>query len=122
MHVVKTVLMTLRNYFKSPVQDPFDLTIGQEFFLQTVLFKYHQKHLGEFLSGGSLVELSEQEVVEEQILSKIFEVTMSRYWRLRGSKDIHWDEISIKAIDYLSSLGFKTNQDIAQYIHFRTLP
>jgi hypothetical protein len=107
-----SALITLRNYFKSSVQDPFGITIGQEFFLQAALFKYHQKR----------AELSEQEVLEEQILGKIYEVTLSRYWRRQGSKDSHWDEISNKAIDYLSSLGFKTNQDIAQYIHFRTLP
>jgi hypothetical protein len=115
-------LMTLRNYFKSPVQDPFGITIGQEFWCEKILFKYHQKRLGDFLSGGSLIELSEQEALEEQILGKILEVTSSCYWRRRGTKDSHWDEMSIKAIEYLHSLGFTTNKDIAQYIHFRTLP
>jgi hypothetical protein len=112
----------LRNYFKCPVPDPFGIIDAQENFIAVTLHKYHQKRVGNRKAGGSLIELNEKESFEVEILQKTYEVNMSRHWRRLGTKDSHWDEMSIKAIEYLHSLGFKTNQDIVRYIHFHTLP
>jgi hypothetical protein len=102
-------------------KDPFGITEAQETFVAITLHKYHLKRVDKSLMDGSLAELTEQEAFEQQVLRKISGVTTSLSYSNRGNRDSHWDEISSKAIKDLYSLGFKTNQDISQYIYSCTL-
>jgi hypothetical protein len=104
------------------VQDPFKITDGQRDFAMQICDEYHERKVYHFKLTGSCFYISEKEEQEKEIMYAISWVPLSLRWAERGDRDSHWDDISTKAITYLHSLGFKTNEDIQKYLDDRILP